>query len=67
MANTLKLTMDVVEAQILLIWLKEVSDTTFTDLPTRQAMLDFKGRILYAVKAQGLPLTISEDDFGDFT
>jgi hypothetical protein len=54
------------QVEILLLWAANESRTTWTDLPTRQAMQDFLKWIHYAVGAQ-CPHVKIDQEFGDFS
>lgn len=67
--SNLRMTFDRNEVQVLLIWLKQVSDTTYTDIPTRRAMNELKERFTYAIHAQmnGVPFQVDIATLGDFS
>jgi hypothetical protein len=65
----IKLSLSNVEMQLLLVWAKQASDTTFTDLNTRRAMQEFLTRLLAVAKKQALSERYPNLDwcFGDFS
>lgn len=67
MKSRFQITLSDVEVLVLAIWLKQVSDTTYTDEETRHASRDLRDRLVYAFSAQVPHLAVHEIAYGDFT
>ncbi len=66
MKNKMTITLDVVETEILCLWLQQASHTTWTNPETRTAMLALAERVRYAVQAQMRGIKMPLDTLGDF-
>jgi hypothetical protein len=67
MSKKMSLSLDDVETEILLVWMKQASHTTFTDPYVREAMRELKERLLREVKLQQMPHTVHPEEYGDFS
>jgi hypothetical protein len=65
LAGRLKLSLNSIETQCLQMWLAQVSNTTFTDKKTQNAMRDLLEKIEHEITIQQ-PQWDCKFDYGDF-
>lgn len=66
MNTTFALHMNPVETEILQLWMKQASETTWMHAATREAMVEFSRKIQRAISAQCPALKIT-GEFGNFS